>query len=92
MAKIRVSTTVDAELWAAARAAHSGGTDASVLEAALAELLRQHRRAEIDAAYAAAYAEHPLSEPDAWGDLESWHEAAAAGRSAKAVPASPHAS
>ena len=34
------------------------------------------RRDEIDASYA-AYDEHPLDEPDAWGDLASFRRAAA---------------
>jgi hypothetical protein len=34
-----------------------------------------HRRAEVDRAYA-AYDEHPLDEPDAWGDLASFRTAA----------------
>ena len=38
--------------------------------------LSAHRSAEIDSAYAAYY-EHPLDEPDEWGDLASFHEAAA---------------
>jgi hypothetical protein len=42
---------------------------------ALTALLAQHRRAEIDAS-CAAYDRHPLDEPDEWGDLESWLEAA----------------
>lgn len=37
-------------------------------------LIRRHRAAAIDAQYA-AYDEHPLSERDDWGDLESWHQA-----------------
>jgi hypothetical protein len=37
--------------------------------------LRGRRAAKIDAAYA-AYDEHPLDEPDAWGDLVSFLEAA----------------
>lgn len=32
------------------------------------------RRLKIDRAYE-AYVQHPLGEPDAWGDLESFHEA-----------------
>ena len=28
--------------------------------------------AKIDAAYLAAYSEHPLDEPDEWGDLASF--------------------
>jgi hypothetical protein len=42
----------------------------------LAALLARDRAAEIDAAYAAAYAEHPLDEPDEWGDLASFRQAA----------------
>ncbi|MBM3695290.1 MAG: DUF2191 domain-containing protein [Actinobacteria bacterium] len=75
MTRVRVSTTVDRALLEAARAARAGVNDARLLDEALQALLARHRRAEIDAAYA-AYDEHPLSEPDAWGDLESWREAA----------------
>ena len=39
-------------------------------------LLSQYRAAEIDEAYAAAYAAHPIDEPDDWGDLASFGEAA----------------
>jgi hypothetical protein len=49
--------------------------DARLIDEALTALLQKHRRTEIDAAYA-AYDEQPLSEPDAWGDLESWRDAA----------------
>ena len=41
----------------------------------LSALLAQHRRAEVDAAYA-AYDERPLDEPDEWGDLASFRTAA----------------
>lgn len=34
-------------------------------------VLAQHCRAEVDRAYA-AYDEHPLDEPDEWGDLASF--------------------
>jgi hypothetical protein len=44
---------------------------------ALQALLARHRASEIDAAYR-AYDEHPLDEPDEWGDLASFREAAAA--------------
>jgi hypothetical protein len=40
-------------------------------------LLARHRAAEVDASYA-AYDEHPLDEPDEWGDLGSFRRAAAA--------------
>jgi hypothetical protein len=52
-------------------------TDATLLDEALTVLVARHRATEIDASYALAYKEHPLDEPDAWGDLESWHGAAA---------------
>jgi hypothetical protein len=75
MARIRLSTTVDAELLDAARRLGSGGTDAALVDEALAALLTRHRAAEIDASYA-AYDAHPLHEPDEWGDLASFREAA----------------
>ena len=75
MARIRVSTTVDQALLEEARAARVGLNDAGLLDEALEALLQKHRRAQIDAVYA-VYDEHPLSEPDAWGDLESWRDAA----------------
>ena len=72
-----MSTTVDEVLLAAARAIEVGRTDAAVLDDALRALLAQHRAAEIDEAYS-AYDEHPIDEPDEWGDLASFREAAAA--------------
>jgi hypothetical protein len=77
MARIRVSTTVDEHLLASARKLRSQLTDAALLDEALGALLGRHRSAQIDAAYA-AYDEHPLEEPDEWGDLASFREAAAA--------------
>lgn len=74
---MRVSTTVDGALLASARQALSPVTDAVLLDEALAALLERHRAAEIDASYA-AYDERPLDEPDEWGDLASFREAAAA--------------
>ena len=41
-----------------------------------AALLARNRSAEIDASYA-AYDDHPLDEPDEWGDLESFRRAGA---------------
>lgn len=73
MARVRVSTTVDEALLAEARR-RTGAPDAVMLDHALRSLVQRHRDAEIDAAYASAYADHPLDEPDAWGDLASWHE------------------
>jgi hypothetical protein len=75
MAKRRVSTTVDEDLLARARALDPAGTDASMLEQALRALIERNRRAQVDAAYVTAFAEHPLEEPDDWGDLASFGEA-----------------
>jgi hypothetical protein len=50
--------------------------DSAVLDAALTALLDRRRATEIDATYV-AYDEHPLAEPDAWGDLDSFRVAAA---------------
>jgi len=71
-----VSTTVDEELLAKARGIRGGTTDAALLDEALHALLARHRAAEIDSAYT-AYDEHPISEPDEWGDLASFRAAAA---------------
>jgi hypothetical protein len=77
MARTRVSTTVDAALLSQARSIHAGTTDAALLDEALQALLARYRAAEIDASYA-VYDEHPLDEPDEWGDLHSFRVAAAA--------------
>jgi len=77
MARTRLSTTVDATLLADARTARSGVSDAVLVDEALTALLARHRAAEVDASYA-AYDEHPLDEPDEWGDLASFRRAAAA--------------
>jgi hypothetical protein len=68
---------VDEHLLASARQLRSQLTDAALLDEALGALLGRHRSAQIDAAYA-AYDEHPLDEPDEWGDLASFRQAAAA--------------
>jgi hypothetical protein len=77
MARTRVSTTVDADLLESARQRLSTLTDSALLDQALAALLERNRAAEIDAAYV-IYDELPLEGPDAWGDLASFREAAAA--------------
>ncbi len=59
-----------------ARNAMRGQLDATVIDHALRALLLRHRGAQLDAAYA-AYDEHPLDEPDDWGDLASFRSAAA---------------
>ena len=76
MTRTRISTTVDSELLADARDTGAGANDAELIDAALAALLAHHRGAEIDERYAASYAEHPLDEPDEWGDLASFRDAA----------------
>ena len=75
MVRSRVSTTVDETLLAEARRIRSELNDASLLDEALAALVASRRAVEIDAAYA-AYDDRPLDEPDEWGDLESFHQAA----------------
>lgn len=77
MSRTRLSTTVDVDLLREARALRSGSTDASLIDEALAALLAHNRRAVLDASYT-AYDEHPLHEPDAWGDLSSFRQAASA--------------
>jgi len=75
MTRVRVSTTVDGELLERARRTLAGTNDAALLDEALSALVRSHRSAEIDASYR-AYDEHPLDEPDEWGDLSSFRDAA----------------
>ncbi len=58
-----------------ARRLRQGVNDAALLDEALHALLTRHRADEIDAMYA-AYDEHPLDEPDEWGDLASFVDAA----------------
>jgi hypothetical protein len=77
MSRIRLSTTVDADLLGSAREVRSGVTDAALIDEALAALLARHRSAQVDQSYA-AYDRLPLEEPDAWGDLASWGRAAGA--------------
>jgi hypothetical protein len=76
MARIRLTATVDAELLQSARGFRPGVTDAALLDEALSALRPRHSDAEIDASYA-AYDEHPLDEPDGWGDLTSFRRAVA---------------
>lgn len=76
MARIRLSTTVDSDLLESARKV-AGTTDAALVDEALAALMARHRAVEVDASYA-AYDDHPLDEPDEWGDLASFRRAAGA--------------
>ena len=77
MNRTRLSTTVNKELLDRAREVRAGITDARLIDEALEALLVRHRSAEVDASYAAAYEEHPINEPDEWGDLASFRQAAA---------------
>lgn len=77
MARKRISTTVDEGLLAEARRAREGVNDAVLFDEALGALVARHRAARYDEAYA-AYDEHPLDEPDEWGDLASFRAAAGA--------------
>ncbi len=75
MVRVRISTTVDDELLAAARALHLAPSDAGMIDRALRALVAEHRRAVIDASYDEGYRRHPLDEPDEWGDLRSFGDA-----------------
>ncbi len=68
---------MDAGLLDGARRLRAGTTDAALIDEALQALLARDRAAELDASYA-AYDEHPLDQPDEWGDLASFRRAAAA--------------
>ena len=74
----QISTTVDSQLLAKARGTGSWSSDARMVYSALAALLTAYRSAEVDRAYAAAYGEHPIDEPDQWGDLASFRDAGSA--------------
>ena len=75
MTRRRISTTVDEGLLTEARLARGGVNDATLFDEALRALIGRHRAARHDEAYA-AYDEHPLEEPDDWGDLASFRAAA----------------
>jgi hypothetical protein len=77
MPRVRISTTVDAELLDLARSVGGGSTDAALIDGALQAFLDRHRASEIDSGYE-AYDEHPLAEPDEWGDLASFRAATTA--------------
>lgn len=76
MPRVRLSTTVDEELLNEARALRVGLNDASLIDEALAALHRENRATVVDSSYQ-AYDDHPIDEPDEWGDLESFRRAAA---------------
>jgi post-segregation antitoxin (ccd killing protein) len=75
MARVRISTTVDEQLLAAARETRSGVNDSALIDEALDALLARNRAVEIDVAYT-AYDRLPLDAGDEWGDLASFRAAA----------------
>lgn len=77
MKRTRISTTVSTERIDRARQLAEWGSDAELIDAALAALLSRHRDAEVDAAYVKGYAASPAEEVDEWGDLSSFRAAAA---------------
>jgi hypothetical protein len=77
MARIRLSTTVNEDLLATVRRLRSGLTDAALIDEALEALVARHRSAEVDASYT-GYDKHPVDEPDEWGNLAEFRQAAAA--------------
>lgn len=77
MARLRISTTVDEQLLTTARRLRSEVPDSALIDEALAALLGRHRKAEIDAAYA-AYDSSPLDSSDEWGNLDAFRTAAGA--------------
>ncbi len=77
MSRTRLCTTVDATLLEQARSVRSDVSDSVLMDEALSALLARYRTTEVDASYA-VYHDHPLDEPDEWGDLASFRRAAAA--------------
>ena len=75
MSRTRLSTTVNEQLLASARSMRSGITDAALVDEALKALLFRHRAADVAASYSACH-QHPIDEPDEWGDLASFRQAA----------------
>jgi len=75
IARVRISTTVDEQLLAAARKTRAGANDSALIDEALGALLARNRAAEIDTAYA-AYDRVPVDARDEWGDLASFRAAA----------------
>ena len=75
MARVRISTTVDEQLLAAARKTRAGVNDSVLVDEALAAFLARNRAAEVDSAYA-AYDRLPVDVGDEWGDLASFRAAA----------------
>ena len=72
----RINLVVDSELLDKARKYCGLKRDEEVIDAALKAFVVQRRNAEIDEAYVAAYDTHPFDEPDEWGNLISFGQAA----------------
>lgn len=77
MRRTVINASVDTSLLDAVRQGHRDRTDAELLEAGLSALLPTLPVELLEQRYAAAYSAHPIDEPDAWGDLESFRRAAA---------------
>lgn len=75
VARVRLSTTVDADLIDAARHLRPGTKDAPLVDEALRALLAMHRAAKSDVSYG-VYDQQPIDQPDECGDLASWQSAA----------------
>lgn len=75
MTRVRISTTVDADLLAEAKRLVDPRNDAVLIDEALTLLVEHYQRIEIDASYA-VYDEIPLDTPDEWGNLAEWLDAA----------------
>lgn len=76
MTRARISTTVDGEVLDDLRRLRSGVPDSALVDEALLMLYKALRGEEIDRQIREAYARHPLDEPDEWGSLAAWVEAA----------------
>jgi hypothetical protein len=77
MSRVRVSTTVDGDLLAEARRIRIHINDSVLMDEALRSLITSNRSGEIDASYV-AYDQFPIDEPDDWGSLDAFRNAAAA--------------
>ena len=77
MSRSRISTTVDETLLSQARSVRPGTPDSIVFDEALKALVTSCRAAELDSRYS-AYDKFPIDEPDEWGDLKTFGEAARA--------------
>lgn len=63
-----------------ARAERDNVSRSQLVRDAIADLLSSEPNADLEARTRAAYERHPLSEPDEWGDLESFLDAVRSSR------------